>query len=334
MYVINELLHHPLDPAFWSGLASIILIDLVLAGDDGPELFQAYAPVRRVYALSRRMVRHPLATVRVALQIHRAHYDLAIDPCETSQSGRLLLLAAAARHTLATATTRRQRNGPPATPPRHLACVPVFLLRQHLAEAAPAAGAECPPLDLRLTAVERQQGLGALQRALPMPRAAAAALTLGVFCEASGAKRYGPDWWRRFVHGVRTAHPGAALMEIVPADGIARLDLPAFGSPSPRRVAAVIANLTYFVSADCGVMHLACAAGTPTIGLFKASDAAKYGPYGRGSCALLTAGKTAEEVAEDVAALIRARPEGTRCKLPAAPAAHAIASRSSTAHAS
>jgi YjbE family integral membrane protein len=34
MYVINELLHHPLDPAFWSGLGSIILIDLVLAGDN------------------------------------------------------------------------------------------------------------------------------------------------------------------------------------------------------------------------------------------------------------------------------------------------------------
>lgn len=34
MYVINELLHRPLDPAFWSGLGSIILIDLVLAGDN------------------------------------------------------------------------------------------------------------------------------------------------------------------------------------------------------------------------------------------------------------------------------------------------------------
>jgi YjbE family integral membrane protein len=34
MYVINELLHHPLDPAFWSGLGSVILIDLVLAGDN------------------------------------------------------------------------------------------------------------------------------------------------------------------------------------------------------------------------------------------------------------------------------------------------------------
>lgn len=34
MYVINELLHHPLDPTFWSGLGSIIVIDLVLAGDN------------------------------------------------------------------------------------------------------------------------------------------------------------------------------------------------------------------------------------------------------------------------------------------------------------
>src|SRR6185437_477805 len=34
MYVINELFNRPLDPAFWSGLASIIVIDLVLAGDN------------------------------------------------------------------------------------------------------------------------------------------------------------------------------------------------------------------------------------------------------------------------------------------------------------
>ncbi|WIG56239.1 MAG: Integral membrane protein [Rhodanobacteraceae bacterium] len=34
MYAINELLHHPLDPDFWSGLGSIIVIDLVLAGDN------------------------------------------------------------------------------------------------------------------------------------------------------------------------------------------------------------------------------------------------------------------------------------------------------------
>lgn len=34
MYVIENFLHNPLDPAFWSGLASIIVIDLVLAGDN------------------------------------------------------------------------------------------------------------------------------------------------------------------------------------------------------------------------------------------------------------------------------------------------------------
>jgi YjbE family integral membrane protein len=31
---IEAIFHHPLDPAFWSGLASIIVIDLVLAGDN------------------------------------------------------------------------------------------------------------------------------------------------------------------------------------------------------------------------------------------------------------------------------------------------------------
>ncbi|HEX5353289.1 MAG TPA: TerC family protein [Rhodanobacteraceae bacterium] len=34
MYIFDELFKHPLDPAFWSALASIIVIDLVLAGDN------------------------------------------------------------------------------------------------------------------------------------------------------------------------------------------------------------------------------------------------------------------------------------------------------------
>ena len=34
MYVIETLFHHPFDSAFWSSLASIIVIDLVLAGDN------------------------------------------------------------------------------------------------------------------------------------------------------------------------------------------------------------------------------------------------------------------------------------------------------------
>ncbi|MDE2497373.1 MAG: hypothetical protein KGK35_06045, partial [Xanthomonadaceae bacterium] len=45
------------------------------------------------------------------------------------------------------------------------------------------------------------------------------------------------------------------------------------------------------------VMHLASASGTPTIGLFSVTDVSKYEPCGRGSRALVTNGKTPEEIA-------------------------------------
>ena len=75
-------------------------VDIVLAGDHGAELFRGFPNVRRIYSLSRRMVRHPFATSHIALQIRREHYDLAIDPCETSQSSRLLVALARPRHVL------------------------------------------------------------------------------------------------------------------------------------------------------------------------------------------------------------------------------------------
>jgi heptosyltransferase-3 len=50
----------------------------------------------------------------------------------------------------------------------------------------------------------------------------------------------------------------------------------------------VIAQCALFIGADSGVMHLAGASGTPTIGLFCVSDEIKYAPYGNKSMAVNT----------------------------------------------
>jgi ADP-heptose:LPS heptosyltransferase len=46
-----------------------------------------------------------------------------------------------------------------------------------------------------------------------------------------------------------------------------------------RQLASVQQHLRVFVSNDCGVMHLAVAAGTPTIGLFGPSQPRIWFPY-------------------------------------------------------
>jgi ADP-heptose:LPS heptosyltransferase len=42
-----------------------------------------------------------------------------------------------------------------------------------------------------------------------------------------------------------------------------------------------------FVGNDSGLMHLAAAAGAPTLGLFGPTDAAEYGPAGRRAAATI-----------------------------------------------
>lgn len=51
-----------------------------------------------------------------------------------------------------------------------------------------------------------------------------------------------------------------------------RLDLPACG--------ALIERATLFIGNDSGLMHIAAAAGAPTVGLFGPSDERVYGPWG------------------------------------------------------
>lgn len=278
-------------------------IDIVVAGCDGAELFQSFPGVARIYGLSRRMIRHPVATIRTALQIRRARYDLVIDPCEASQSSRLLAAIAGAKYVIGSPrdpwSTDPEEAAAMRRAPRHMAQWSVYLVRRAVARHSLEPARPFPPLDIHLSGDERQIARRELDRLLETAGKPGVKTIVGVFADATGAKCYGNDWWRRFISEVEVRHPDCAIVEIAPPDGRTRLsmDLPSFSSPSPRKVAALISNMTCFVSADCGVMHLASASGVPTIGLFSVTDALKYAPYGRGSRALVTTGKSPEEIA-------------------------------------
>ncbi len=284
-------------------------VDIVLAGDHVAELFQTFPNVGHIWNLSRRMVRHPVALVRTITAIRRTHYDLAIDPCEASQSSRFLMTVARPRHALGIARSRSAASPDDAWTrgaPVHMAQWPVYLLRGALQQPPADSGQGFPPLDIRLTPDERRHARARLERLAGVTGAPHAQAIIGVFTEATGAKNYGIDWWRHFIDALRASRPGCAVVEIAPPDGRPRLggNFPCFSSPSPREVAAIISNMTCFVSADCGVMHLASASGASTLGLFSVSDATKYAPYGHRSQALITRGETPEAVAEAASVLI------------------------------
>ena len=62
------------------------------------------------------------------------------------------------------------------------------------------------------------------------------------------------------------------------------------GALSLPEAAAVLSRASLFIGNDSGLMHLAAAAGAPTLGLFGPTPASEYGPVGRLARAVLAEG--------------------------------------------
>lgn len=274
-------------------------IDMVSAGHAAQTLFANRFQLRRVFSFPRKIARHLLSSLGLLRQLRETTYDLAIDASHGSQSGRLLLAVVKARFKLGFAepSARAAEATQPEEGPEHFALRPVFLLRTAYAGSR---GPGWPELNLRLTDDEKQQARLALgnivgESTLSSP----GRKVVGVFANATGAKRYGEVWWSQFVDTLQVLQPGICIVDLVADHGQSQLGqtLPSYYTRDLRRLASVIATMSAFISADCGVMHLAAASGTPTLGLFSVTSAAKYGPYGDANSAIDTATLNATEVA-------------------------------------
>lgn len=83
----------------------------------------------------------------------------------------------------------------------------------------------------------------------------------------------------------------APLLDALPADRCVDL----VGRHGLGLTAACLARCSLFVGNDSGLMHIAAAAGTPTVGLFGPSPPARYGPWGT-HCAVAASSETYETI--------------------------------------
>ena len=74
------------------------------------------------------------------------------------------------------------------------------------------------------------------------------------------------------------------------------------GALSLPEAAAVLQQAALFLGNDSGLMHLAAAAGAPTVGLFGPTDATIYRPTGRAAVAVVNACMAAISVEQVLAA--------------------------------
>lgn len=286
-------------------------IDVLCAGTAAHDVFAAHGNVRNLWTLPNRVVRHPFASWRTLRRMRKTHYDLAIDPCVGSQSARLLLGYANARHKLG--FSQPGIGGGltcgVAVPVQHehMGQLPVYLLRNACAQDFGAF--PCPGLDLCLSDQELRAGRERLHR-LSDDIDKAAGPCIALFGDATGNKRLSEDWWTSMIANLRQLRPASRFVEIVPASGRSRFGdaYPAYYSTSIRSMAGIMAAADLVISADCGVMHLAAAAGACTIGIFKTTRPLQYGPYGANNLALCAGGRPASEVADAVDRFLDACP--------------------------
>lgn len=282
-------------------------IDIISEGDIAREVFESFFSVKNVFCLPKRGFKHPVPFLGMLLKVRKTTYDLIVDPCVGSGFARALTKFFKGRYKLgfsdALEGSGLTHAVPVAVAMRHMAQRPVNLLRAALAPGG-GGGDAFPSLDIRLTDAERAQGRAAIQQLLSDSMQTVTPPVVGIFANATGAKRYPASWWSEFIAAFKEASPQSSLIELIPMHGHSMLGeaWPGYYSSDIRRMGAVMAGMDLMISADCGVMHLAVASRVPTVGMFCVTDADVYSPYGLGSCAMQTQGLTARETALKVVA--------------------------------
>ncbi|HJM49599.1 MAG TPA: glycosyltransferase family 9 protein [Alphaproteobacteria bacterium] len=119
-----------------------------------------------------------------------------------------------------------------------------------------------------------------------------------------GGKRWPAEHFAEL--GRRLAEPAAAIA-VVAAPGEREMAAPVLDSVPPERLidlvgtqelpvlAACLARMKLYVGNDSGLMHLAAAAGAPTLGLFGPSRDVHYAPWGEG-CAFVRTPESYEDL--------------------------------------
>lgn len=253
-------------------------VDLLSAGPAAHAVFRGFDIVGDCTTLDRRAARRPLATIGALRKLRSRRYDLVIDAAAGSSSGRIASAMAKARFQLRTDAM------PTDGMAMHLAARPVQALRWALGVAV---GDEVPRLDVRLTDVERRSGRDALARVLRDANERGLPV-MAIFPNATGSKRLPSDWWSVFTTELVARTGDTCVVELVSADGQSRLGggFPTYYTSDPRKLAGFIEAAGTYISADCGVMHLAAATAATTVGIFGPTDPARYAPYGRNNVAI------------------------------------------------
>lgn len=260
-------------------------IDLFVKGGVVFPVFQNYTQINHIFQLPKKPFNHLFKYVKCWISIKRKSYDLVINGDKNSSSGRLLTQISNAKYKVFGDVNEEIQLK--YSDYEHIAKYPVYNLRYYLTKLGfDENRSEVPRLNIKLNDSEIESGKELLKDIVKNNRA-----TICIYTNATGNKCYSEDWWNSFYNRLKAEFENDYnIIEMLPIENISKINFKAthFYSKDIREMGAIINNTAIFIAADNGVMHLASAALTPTIGFFSVTNENIYAPYGNKSKALNT----------------------------------------------
>ncbi|OMQ11177.1 glycosyltransferase family 9 protein [[Flexibacter] sp. ATCC 35103] len=257
-------------------------VDLFVKGTLSPIIFENYKNIDKIIDLPKKPFKSLLKYMNVWISIKRQNYDIAINVDQNSSSGRLAVQFSNAKYKFygdSNEETQLVKNDY-----EHIAKYPVYNFRHYLTKLRfPKSNKIIPPLDLKLSSSEIAEGKKILNELFHNDKR-----TICIFTFATGEKCLSEEWWGNFYTKLKEEYKNYNIIEILPVENVSQIAFkaPSFYSKDIREIGSVIANADLFIGADSGIMHLASAVQTPTIGLFSVSNIKKYEPYDNCSVAV------------------------------------------------
>lgn len=257
-------------------------VDLFVKGTLAPIIFENYENIDKVIDLPKKPFKNLLKYINVWISIKRQKYDIAINVDQNSSSGRLAVQFSNAKYKFYGDSNEDSQLV--KSDYEHIAKYPVYNFRNYLTKLRfPKTKKIVPPLNLRLSPFEIINGKDILNSIVHNTKR-----TICIFTYATGEKCLTEEWWDGFYTQLKKEYENYNIIEVLPVENVSQIGFkaPTFYSKDIREIGAFIANADLFIGADSGIMHLASAVQTPTLGLFSVSNIKKYEPYDNSSIAI------------------------------------------------
>lgn len=257
-------------------------IDLFVKGPLAPILFKNYENIDIIIQLPKKPFSHPIQYLQGWKSIRKHKYDLVINVSKSSSSGRLSTQFAKSKYKIFGDNIHNISN----KDYQHMAKNPVYNLKHFLSISGYGADdTRIPSLNIKLSPSEIDEGELILKKLTDNYKK-----TICLYTYATGEKCYTQEWWAIFYDRLKWEYPDYNIIEVLPVENVSNImyQAPAFYSTNLRQIAALIANTELCIGADSGIMHLANASQTATVGLFSVTDSSRYHPYGNSSLAINT----------------------------------------------